>query len=171
MADAQATFSLLEQIHTIGYRCKLTIYDGLWHLKIDGIAGRRRKPLRWAGTNPADLVAQAAKVFIGKVEDPDAELPYFYLREAVEAEQPKPPPEPEETCTKKNKRRYASEAIAEAKAVHLSRCNLKKSRARGRTGVRPYSCDDCGGWHLTSQSVEKFLENKPQEKTDGKTSD
>jgi hypothetical protein len=44
----------------------------------------------------------------------------------------------------KTKERYASEA--EARAIAL----MNAPRGRGAS-TKPYACDVCGGWHLTSR--------------------
>jgi len=47
-----------------------------------------------------------------------------------------------EAC--RSKERYASEA--EARAIALMNAPLGR-----RAATRPYHCDICGGWHLTSR--------------------
>ncbi len=57
-----------------------------------------------------------------------------------------------------NKVIFESERAARARAVEIA-SEPEEGRTEGHHPERAYSCNMCGGWHLTSDAVKREIEN------------
>lgn len=73
---------------------------------------------------------------------------YAYITQRLN--QPRVTPTPVVTCDKF--------VYHNKKAANFELAKIRDQQQNHRKPVRSYECDLCGGWHLTSMSIERFKE-------------
>ena len=64
---------------------------------------------------------------------------------------------PRPNCTTSTKKRFPNRLEAELALADIHRSNSHHRHHRYREEpIRSFECDSCGGWHLTSMTLEEY---------------